>query len=220
MPQFGKGNQYRFGAPGGNNNRQGADISVESQDFVNFLGATSKMPSKMRTSLRKKVRIAGEQAATAVREEVQKEPISRSGRTFTGLPKSRGLRAGIARGVSSSLSAKDPAKAGVTIRASGKALPPEQKKLVKRYNRVRGWRHPDPNSARNINIATGGAKTLKAMGSPGAARAMRDGTRNAAVWHHQTGRPYFGKVLSARAPQLRSAALDAIEEARKQAGLP
>lgn len=220
MPQFGKGNQYRFGAPGGNK-RPSVEVSADAEDFVRLLGKTSTLDKKLKTNLRKKIREAGTSGAEAVRKEVAKPPLHRrSGERIEGVPQSRGLRRKIAEGVGVSVAATKADTAGVKITASGKRLPAEQKTLLKKYNRERGWRHPNIASARRIGRAKGASQLLRALGSSGAAQAGTDIARNTAEWHEQKGRPYFGKVLAARGDELAQAVTEALDEARKSAGLP
>lgn len=197
------------------------EVSVDQREFAEFLGRTSTLDSTLKTSLRKRVREAGQEAARAVQAEVAKPPLHKGkGTRMEGKPSHRGLRAKIAQGVSTSIATSSPDRAGVTVKASAKALPADQKTLLRKYNSEKGWRHPSLSTARRIGRAKSAAGTLRAMGSPGAAKAATDITRNTGKWYAQRGRPYFGKVLAARQPELAQAVTDAVADARKAAGLP
>lgn len=197
------------------------EVSSDSKDFVAFFGKTSTLDKKLKASLRKRVREAGAQGADAVKDEVRKPPLhKRSSTMLDGVPQSRGLRRRIAEGVGSSVTATKPDTAGVTIKASAKALPAGQKRLLKKYNAERGWRHPGISGARAIARGKSSAQTLRAMGSAGAAKARTDISRNTTKWYAQKGRPYFGKVLAARKDELARAVTDAVADARKASGLP
>ena len=219
MPQFAAGNEFRFGA--GQTRKPPVKVSAEAEEFVALLGKTSTLDKKLKASLRKRVREAGKAGAKAVQDEVQKPPLhSGRGERMEGVPQSRGLRRNIAAGVGSSVATTQPGTAGVNIRASGKALPPNQKTLLKKYNRERGWRHPGIGTARRVSSAKSGAQTLRAMGAAGAASDLTSIARNTGRWYEQKGRPYFGKVLAARKDELGKAVTDAVQDARKAAGLP
>lgn len=199
------------------------EVSVDQRDFAEFLGKTSTLDRKVKASLRKKVREAGQASAKAAQSEVMKPPLHKGkGTRIEGKAQSRGLRSKISQGIAATISTVSLEKAGVTVKASSKALPADQKRLLRKYNSERGWRHPSIGAARRI----GRAKTLtsspvaKGGGVFGAyAKANLDIARNTGKWHQQKGRPYFGKVLAARQPELAKAVTDAVTEARKQSGL-
>jgi len=196
------------------------EVSADQRDFAAFLGKTSTLDRKLKTSLRKRVREAGQEAAKAVQAEVAKPPLHKGkGTRIEGKAQSRGLRSKIAQGVTTSIATTSPDKAGVVVKASAKALPADQKRLLKKYNSEKGWRHPSIGAARRIGRAKGRAGTLRAMGSAGAAKAGVDIARNTGKWYPQKGRPYFGKVLAARQPELAKAVTEAVTDARKAAGL-
>lgn len=114
------------------------DVSVDAADFARLLGRTSQLDPALKKALRKRVREAGVEAANASKDEVQKAPLQRGKR-----PKDRGLRAGIARGIKVQIAASANSKrVGVVIKSSGSGLPEVQKKLVRRWNRSGGFRHP------------------------------------------------------------------------------
>jgi hypothetical protein len=197
------------------------EVSADQRDFAEFLGKTSTLDKKLKTSLRKKVREAGQEAAKASQAEVLKPPLHKGkGVRIEGKAQSRGLRSKIAQGIAATIATSSPDTAGVTVKATAKALPADQKRLLRKYNSEKGWRHPSIGTARRIGRAKGASGTLRAMGSPGAAKAAVDISRNTGKWHQQKGRPYFGKVLAARQPQLAQAVTEAVTEARKAAGLP
>ena len=199
------------------------EVSADQRDFAEFLGKTSTLDRKLKTSLRKKVREAGKEAAEAVQAEVAKPPLHKGkGTRIEGKAQSRGLRSKIAQGIAASIATSSPDTAGVAIKASSKALPADQKRLLKKYNSERGWRHPSIGAARRIGRAKGALTRLgvPTKGKGASARNGMDILRNTAKWYPQKGRPYFGKVLAARQPQLAEAVTEAVTEARKAAGLP
>jgi hypothetical protein len=197
------------------------EVSADQRDFAEFLGKTSTLDKKLKTSLRKKVREAGLEAAKASQDEVLKPPLHKGkGTRIEGKAQSRGLRSKIAQGISATVATSSPDRAGVSVKATAKALPADQKRLLRKYNSEKGWRHPSIGTARRIGRAKGRSATLRAMGSPGLAKNQLDISRNTGKWHQQKGRPYFGKVLAARQPQLAQAVTEAVTEARKAAGLP
>jgi hypothetical protein len=121
--------------PGG---QRAVDVSVDAADFAALLGRTSRLSPELKKALRKRIRDAGTTAANAAKDEVQKAPLTHGRR-----PKDRGLRKGIARGIKVQIAASQNSKrVGVVIKSSGSGLPAEKKPLVRRWNRVNGFRHP------------------------------------------------------------------------------
>lgn len=195
------------------------EVTTDAEDFVRFLGMTSTLKPELKTSLRKRVKGAGKAAQEAVQAEVRKPPLHRGkGTRIEGKPQSRGLRSKIAQGVRVSIATTKPDTAGVTIKASPKALPADQKKLLKAYNSEKGWRHPGLKGARRISKAKSASASLRGAGGLG--KALTDTARNTTKWYQQKGRPYFGKVLEARKPELADAVTQAVQDARKASGLP
>jgi hypothetical protein len=199
------------------------EVSADQRDFAEFLGKTSTLDKKLKTSLRKKVREAGQEAAKASQAEVLKPPLHKGkGVRIEGKAQSRGLRSKISQGIAATIATSSPDTAGVTVKATAKALPADQKRLLRKYNSERGWRHPSISTARRLGRLKGalGRLGVATTGKGSAAANGMQVLRNTGKWHQQKGRPYFGKVLAARQPQLAQAVTEAVTEARKAAGLP
>ena len=200
--------------------KEAIKISVDPAEFVAFAGKTSQLPAKVKTELRKTVKTEGERVRNAVRADVMKAPRTKAKRKMDGnIPSHRGLRQKIADGVSSTTKATEgQAKVGVFVVASAKNLPASQKKLLKRYNKENGWRHPDLATARKLAGISKGAGRLGKSGNKIGA-AAKTSARNKGKWYTQKGRPYFGKVIGANEAKFGKALEDAMETARKKAGL-
>lgn len=112
-------------------------LSADAWEFVRLAGKTSQLPPRIKRNLRREVRAVGETAADASRAEVRRAPLYRG-----SAPRRTGLRLAIAAGIKVQLAAAANRRAGVRIRATAAALPPEKAVLVKRWNRKSGWRHP------------------------------------------------------------------------------
>jgi hypothetical protein len=201
--------------------QEAVKITVDAAEFVAFAGKTSQLPAKVKTELRKTVKTEGERVRDAVRADVMKAPRTKAKRKMDGnIPSHRGLRQKIADGVSSTTKATEgQAKVGVFVVASAKNLPASQKKLLKRYNKENGWRHPDLATAEKMSnigkrAARVGGKSGKNLGAAAKTRA-----RNKGKWYPQKGRPYFGKVIGENEAKFGKALEDAMETARKKAGL-
>lgn len=197
-------------------------IEGDARDFIDFFGKTSTLDKKLKASLRKQIKVAGDELAKKSKAEVMKSSLHRENATESEhgpRPRSRGLRADIARGIGTTLKASEGAKVGVFITASPKSLSAERKRLLKLYNRQKGWRHPVFKTAKRISRAKGNQGTLRAMGQPGLAKHQLTIARNLGKWSHQTGRPYFGKVIEANGDIVAQAAQRALAQARKSAGL-
>jgi hypothetical protein len=196
-------------------------ISVDPAEFVAFAGKTSQLPAKVKTELRKTVKTSGDKIRDAVKADVLKTPQTTAKHKMNGeVPSHRGLRQKISDGVSTSLKATENGKKqGVFIEASSKHLPVSQKKLLKRYNKDKGWRHPDLATAQKMhNIGKGaariGGKTGKKIGASAKATA-----RNKGKWYPQKGRPFFGKVIGEHETEFGLAIENAMVTARQKAGL-
>jgi len=200
--------------------QEAVKITVDAAEFVAFAGKTSQLPAKVKTELRKTVKTEGERVRDAVRADVMKAPRTTAKHKMGGnIPSHRGLRQKIADGVSSSTKVTPDKAVGVFIIASGKNLPASQKKLLKRYNKENGWRHPDLATAEKMSnigkrAARVGGKSGKNLGAAAKTRA-----RNKGKWYPQKGRPYFGKVIGENEAKFGKALEDAMETARKKAGL-
>jgi hypothetical protein len=189
-------------------------MSGDEKDFVKFLGKTSQVAPRLKTQLRKEIKTAGEELANKVRAEVKRPPLQphRGDRA----PKSRGLRAKIASGVEVRL-ATTGNNVGAIVKATTKALPADQKKLVKKYNSARGWRHPIFD--RKITKAKNNQAAFRALGAPGFASGMVEHARNSQKWAQQKGRPYFGTVIEKNHQIVTDAIHHAVDEAKKSLSL-
>ena len=194
--------------------RPPVEMSGDEKDFVKFLGKTSQVAPKLKTQLRKEIKTAGEELANKVRAEVKRPPLQphRGDRA----PKSRGLRAKIASGVEVKLSTTGN-NVGAVIRATTKALPADQKKLVKKYNREKGWRHPIFD--RKITVAKNTAAFYRSIGSASFASGRVEHARNSQKWIQQKGRPYFGTVIEKNQQVVTTAIHHAVDEAKKSLSL-
>lgn len=109
--------------------------SVDTSQMRAMLGKSSQLDPKLKASLRKRLRAVGQLSVKDIQVEVEKPPLHQSGH-----PQHRGLRQGIAAGVKVQIMTGK--KTGVQIVSSGSALPAEQKRLVRAYDKPKGWRHP------------------------------------------------------------------------------
>jgi hypothetical protein len=106
-----------------------ADVRVDTTEFKRLFDKSSQVDKKLKTALRKNIRIAGEKAADAARIEVDSGGGSKTG-----------LRMGIAAGIK--VKVMTGARAGVTIVASSSAMPAGKESLVRAWEGSKGWRHP------------------------------------------------------------------------------
>lgn len=102
---------------------------VDSADFQRLFAKTSQVDKKLKTALRRNIRVAGERAADAVRVEVDSGGASKTG-----------LRMGIAAGVKVKI--MTGSRAGVTIVSSAAQMPADRASLVRAWESSKGWRHP------------------------------------------------------------------------------
>jgi len=113
-----------------------ADVS----DFKRLFEKSSLVEGKLKTALRRNIRVAAEQAADKVRLTVSNSP----GGTVSPNPHSTGLRLAIAAGVK--VKVMTGARAGVTIAASSAQMPTGKESLVRAWEigagSASGWRHP------------------------------------------------------------------------------
>lgn len=196
-----------------------AEVSADLADFVKFAHKSSVvLPEEIKKAMIKRIREVGKVAVKAVKDDVVLAPLTPAKTHIDGVPSHRNLRANIAKGVGVSLGTTEGRRVGVYVRSSAKYLPPKQKGLLKKYNRDKGWRRPSLGTAYRINVSRGSAATLGAMGSRGAAKTLVDAAR-AGKWYAQKGRPYFGKVIASHADTLEQAMIDAVQDARRSAGL-
>lgn len=194
--------------------RPPVEMSADEKDFVKFFGKTSELGPKLKTKLRKEIKLAGEELVLKVQSEVKKPPLQphRGARK----PRSRGLRAKIASGVGVKMSATGK-NVGAIVKVDSSALPADQKKLVKKYNSAKGWRHPVFD--RKISKAKTSAATYRAMGSSARASGMVQHARDTQKWIPQKGRPYFGSVIEKNHKLVTDAIHTAVDEAKKSLSL-
>ncbi len=196
-----------------------AEVDADFADFVRFARKASVvLPEEIKKAMIKRVREAGKVAVKAVKDDVVLAPRTVAKTRIDGVPSHRNLRNNIAKGVGLTIATTEGRRVGVYVKSTAKHLPPKQKGLLKKYNRDKGWRRPSLGTAYRINKSRGSAQTLGAMGSKGAAKALVDAARSG-KWYEQKGRPFFGKVLASHADTLEQAMIDAVQDARKSAGL-
>jgi hypothetical protein len=118
-----------------------ADKSVRAQLTKGLRAAAKPIVAEMRATVKEQgggSRGSGSRARAAYR-------LSRSRSTrasaAASAEKRSGLRATIAGATGSSVTT-GPDRTNVTFRMKSSQLPPEQRTLGKRWNKVQGWRHP------------------------------------------------------------------------------
>lgn len=102
---------------------------VDDSDFRRLFARSSSVEPKLRTALRRNIRVAGKDVVIAMQSEV------RSGTYATN----RGLRDRIAAGMS--LSILTGSKPGVMIRSAPTAMQANEKSMVAAWQSQKGWRH-------------------------------------------------------------------------------
>jgi hypothetical protein len=108
---------------------------ADTTEFKRLFARSSQVEPKLRAALRKNIRGAANEAARAVKSELQQP-----GGTQSSHPKHTGLRARIAAGVQ--VKVMTGARAGVTIVASSRAMKADEATLVRAWEASGGWRHP------------------------------------------------------------------------------
>lgn len=164
-------------------------LRIEGPDFARLLNALKDADRQASTRIRRELRTEAKKAADDVKREVMQPPPNDA-------PGSVGTRAGIASGVGVSIRTGKSGQ-GVRITASSKGLPAERKRMLRLYNKEGGWRHPVF------------ARTKSAGGWRGLLGARE------AVWVHQQGRPYFGKVIEKHRDDMTRAIERAMDEAHR-----
>lgn len=164
-------------------------IRIDGPDFARLMNALKDADKQAATRIRRELRDEGKKAAEDVKREVMKPPPNDA-------PGSVGTRAGIASGIKAEVKT-GKSRQGVRISASSKGLPPERKRMLRLYNKEKGWRHPVF------------AQTKKAGGWRGWLGAREK------VWVHQQGRPYFGKVIEKHRDDMTRALGRAMDEAHR-----
>ncbi len=163
-----------------------ADFRVDAHEFSRLMREVKDFDAKLATAIRKELRTEGKRVAAKVADEVRTGPPPNDNPRVTA-----GTRRKIADGVGVAIGTSMGKKGGsVRIVASGKALPPNRRRMVKLWEREKGWRHP-------VYQRDGG----------GALRA------NADVWVQQMGRPYFNPTIRGESDALRDAVVRAMKQA-------
>lgn len=196
---------------------EGIKMSADAADFAAFAGKAAALGPEIRKSLRKSVRDAGKEIVKEVQAEVRKPPIEPGKHKVRVNTQNKGLRAAIANSIRIQV-ATGAKKQGVFVIADSKKIPADKRKLIRRYNRENGWRHPSLGTAVAMHKAKAGVESAGAWGKGRATRKAQGASKG--VWVTQKGRPYFGKVLKEKNKLLEDKVIEALQEARKQAGLP
>jgi hypothetical protein len=111
-------------------------VHADTVQFRRLFEKSSTVDAKLRTSLRRNIRIAAETLADTSRLDV----TDNSGGTVSAKPKRTGLRLAIASGITVKI--MTGARAGVTIVAGTSQMPAGEEKLVRAWEGKKGWRHP------------------------------------------------------------------------------
>lgn len=109
------------------------ELDVETREFVELSQHLAKFAPELRKQMRKRLTTAARPAVKAVRAEVRSAP--------TAGGQSRGLRAGIAKGIRTDLSDRGNRFVGLRIRATSSGLSASQKGMQRKYN-LPSFRHP------------------------------------------------------------------------------
>lgn len=180
--------------------RRAIDVSVDAKDFVDLLGATSKVPQAVRTQMRKQLRAGAAVAQKAVQAEVRRALGKRN----------YGVRQGIANAVRVEVNAKGGARVGVSIVVSSKNLPANRKPMVRLLNRP-SFRHPV--FARYGPGPAASASTARDRRRQGA-RARAGWT-----WVVQQGHPYFDEPIQRQLPAIQALVNNVLDDAAAAAGV-
>ncbi len=116
------------------------DVHADTTEFKRLFAKSSEVEPKLKTALRRNIRIAAETLADASRLDVMNSP----GGTVSAKPHHTGLRMAIASGIT--VKVMTGARAGVTIVAGTSQMPAGKEPLVRAWEiggtSARGWRHP------------------------------------------------------------------------------
>jgi hypothetical protein len=153
--------------------------------------------AKLATAIRKELREEGKRVARKVADEVRTGPPPNDNPTVTAGTRRR-IADGVGVGISTSMGKKG---GGVRITTSAKALPENRKRMVKLWEREKGWRHPVYERGRDGNL------------TQSTRRRLRGGFKKETVWTHQMGRPYFNPTVRGEADEFRAAILRAMKQA-------
>ena len=169
-------------------------IRVEASEFTTLLKDAKAFESRLARDLRRNIRIVGKRAADAAKAEVMKAPRGGLGGSAKGefihTKKSKGVVTYHRRGLRQAIAAgiRVDIKTGNSAKSeSGVYIRAHSAQLGAAAILVRRY-----NAAKGFNHPVFGDK---------------------AVWAHQTGRPYFGSVISKLKPELKAAVEDALNTA-------
>ncbi len=118
--------------------RPAVEVSADARDFVKLLGRMSELDKATKAALRKELRAQAKVGQLAAQAEARRPALKVARR-----PTNRGLRAGLARSVKVRfIAGASSSRVGVFIETKGAALDGGQRRLVKRWDSEKGWRHP------------------------------------------------------------------------------
>lgn len=176
-------------------------MRVEAEDFHWVMVAARSFEGNLYRELRKRLRLAGEDTAAAVRAEIDQIPAS--GRHH------RGLRAALKRGTRVAISTGGESGRGAGVRITTRATGFPAKAMNLPDGKLR---HPVyARSNYTLKMADDYAKATGAN-----KRKTRDAARKSWKWVEQPSRPYFGAVILKHQRGLREAVLRALDDAAKQ----
>jgi hypothetical protein len=174
-----------------------ADFRVDAHEFSRLMREVKDFDAKLATAIRKELRQEGKRVAAKVADEVRTGPPPNDNPRVTA-----GTRRRIADGIGVSIGTGMGKKGGsVRIVASGKALPANRKRMVRLWEREKGWRHPVYERGRDGNL------------TQATQRRLRNRFKKETVWTHQMGRPYFNPTVRGEADEFRAAILRAMKQA-------
>lgn len=116
-------------------------MSIDAADFVKLLGRQSQLVDATRKALRAELRNQARVGARAAQAEVRLAPVkkARSRRPVA----QKGLRTAIAAGIKVRFSTgASSSRVGVFIESKGASLDGDRRKLVKRWDSDKPFRHP------------------------------------------------------------------------------
>ena len=173
-------------------------IRVEIPEFSSLLLDIKEFPDDLAKNLRRNIRIVGKKAADAAKAKVLEDPPKGGGGhgSFINVKKHKGLEHSIGtRGLRASIAA------GIAVDIkTGKSAKSESGVYIRAHSSQLG---DAASLVRRYNAAKGFAHPVFG---------------DKAVWAHQTGRPYFGSVLSKFKPELKAAVEDALNTAAAALG--
>lgn len=154
------------------------EVTADTRQFKELFAKSSLVDAKLKTALRKRIRVVAKTAANA-----SKSAVMGSYGTVSATPQNKGLRQGIADGITVGI-LTGSSRIGVTITASAKSLGAGQKSLPRRWDSGRGWRHPTFGNTEAWTTQTGSPYFYKVITSHQGAvttaveHAMKDATQS------------------------------------------